>query len=490
MVGEKYLNRPSLLLLLIFIVYLPLYFYRANDPILDTYSFRQTQTATIARNFYRHGINLWKTELDIFGPGEEKYFVLEFPLYQATVAIIYKIFGVNPAWGRIVSIFMGYSGAVFLFLLMRMYTRDLSLSCLTIFVYLGIPINLHFNRTFIMDPMVVTLTLAFLYFFSAAVLTNSLLLWVMGLITASLSFLHKGIYGPFFLLPVVYLCFSERHRLKNWWLLILSFSLPLALLFLWYLHAAGINLATGHGDHTLGDPAYRIWNFGLWKDRFSWQMWQPRLINLYPEFLTPVTVIPSAVGLFRLTELKNREFFIMLLSSSLIYFVTIFRLQDCHYYQLLITPIAAVLCAHGLVTLGSFFPNRKQRNFFLTLFTLLFLASSIPLAYRYRFFQPEVLEVAEFVKSHTHPEEAVIYCLPEYDWNSQYVYYSERKGIVLESCALQAARINSLKRKGYGLIVLLDWQKYLDLNKKHRFLQGLPLLKETFFYRIYSLRNE
>ncbi|HPP13462.1 MAG TPA: hypothetical protein PKW42_12105, partial [bacterium] len=67
----KLKKRPFLVLGCIFFLYLPFYFYQIQQPLLDTYSFRQTQTATIARNFYRHGIDFFKTELDIFGPGEE-----------------------------------------------------------------------------------------------------------------------------------------------------------------------------------------------------------------------------------------------------------------------------------------------------------------------------------------------------------------------------------------------------------------------------------
>ncbi|HPP12084.1 MAG TPA: glycosyltransferase family 39 protein, partial [bacterium] len=423
------------------------------------------------------------------GPGEEKYFVLEFPFYQAVVAVLYRIFGLHPLWGRVLSVVMGYLGAVFLFLLVRLISEDLHLAWASIFIYLGIPINLHFNRTFIMDPMVVALIIIFLYCFARSILSGKLTFWLAGLVAASLSFVHKGVYGPFFLLPVVFLCLAHRREKKNCWLALMSLALPLAVLFRWYLHTAGVNLATGHGDHTLGDQAYRIWNFGLWKDRFSWKMWQPRLINLYPEFITPVTIIPTAVGLFSLHQIKNSRFFLMLLVASAVYFLTIFRLQDCHYYQLVITPIAAILCGHGLLKITRLFPDGKKKGWFLVAFNFVFLITSLPLAYRYRKFQPEVLEIAGQVRNLTRSDEAVIFCFPEYDWNSQYVYYADRKGIALASADLTPGRLRSLRRKGFGLLVLLDWQKYFQQNGKQPFLKNLELQVEKPAYRIYRLKN-
>ncbi|MCM8768602.1 MAG: glycosyltransferase family 39 protein [Candidatus Omnitrophica bacterium] len=488
MLNNQKLSFPFRGLSLIFLLYLPFYLFQINQPILDTYSFRQTQTASIARNFYRNGINLLKTELDIFGPGEEKFFILEFPFYQAVVATLYRIFGLNELWGRVVSVIMGYTGALFLFLLIRLFSENLELAYLSVFIYLGIPINLHFNRTFIMDPMVVTLILIFLYCFSAGILANRPGLWLGGLVVATLAFVHKGIYGPFFLLPVIYLCISNRHRTKNWRLLLLSLTLPLAILFRWYLHTAAINMATGQGNLTLGDPAFRVWNFGLLEDRFRWQMWVPRLINLFPEFFTPVSFIPTLVGTIRLPVLKNNKFFSAMLAASVIYFLTIFRLQDCHYYQLLISPVAAIVAAHGVIVLSGYIPE-KGRRVFLSCFCFLFLVVSIPLAYRYRFFQPEVLEITRVIKSYSSSNEPVAFCLPEYDWNSQYVYYADRKGIVLASSELNKHKVRFLVRKGYRLLVLVDQKEYINRANIRAILKTLtPLLQEPSF-SLYRLKN-
>ena len=40
-----------------------------NLPLLNSHYFRQTQTATVAQNFYRDGTDLLHPKLDVFGIG-------------------------------------------------------------------------------------------------------------------------------------------------------------------------------------------------------------------------------------------------------------------------------------------------------------------------------------------------------------------------------------------------------------------------------------
>src|SRR3989344_5337350 len=71
-----------------------------NQPLVDSHYFRQTQTATVVRNYNRHGIKIISPELDILGIGKEKVLILEFPFYQVIVASLSKIFGFSDSLGR------------------------------------------------------------------------------------------------------------------------------------------------------------------------------------------------------------------------------------------------------------------------------------------------------------------------------------------------------------------------------------------------------
>lgn len=88
-------------------------FYHITYPITDVFAFRQTQTASVIRNFYREGINLFYPKVDSLGqPG---YLVLEFPLYQAIVALLYHLFSPDILYARITSIFFGFLSAILLY---------------------------------------------------------------------------------------------------------------------------------------------------------------------------------------------------------------------------------------------------------------------------------------------------------------------------------------------------------------------------------------
>ena len=98
--------------------------YRLYEPLADWHSWRQADTAAVARNFVKDGFNLAFPQSDSLLalneqqlPNPNRYFINEFPLYNATVAVLYKFFGVNHVYGRLVSIAMSTIGFLFLLLL-------------------------------------------------------------------------------------------------------------------------------------------------------------------------------------------------------------------------------------------------------------------------------------------------------------------------------------------------------------------------------------
>ncbi|MDA8156150.1 MAG: hypothetical protein M0Z52_06820 [Actinomycetota bacterium] len=74
-------SKSGFWLLLIIASALLVRLYHITYPINDMHDVRQTQTAGLIRDYYRHGINLlYPTIITLGKPG---YLVLEFPIYQA-----------------------------------------------------------------------------------------------------------------------------------------------------------------------------------------------------------------------------------------------------------------------------------------------------------------------------------------------------------------------------------------------------------------------
>jgi hypothetical protein len=63
--------------------------FNLTTPLLDYHSWRQTDTAAIARNFYYNGFNIFYPQIDWGGTGPG-YVEAEFQLVPFIIAIFYK----------------------------------------------------------------------------------------------------------------------------------------------------------------------------------------------------------------------------------------------------------------------------------------------------------------------------------------------------------------------------------------------------------------
>ena len=113
-----------LLGLLVFILTFVPRLYRINNPVADWHSWRQADTAAVARNFVKDGFNLLYPQSDSFLAlndrglaNPNRYFINEFPFYNAVVAGVYQLFGINETYARLVSVAFASFGAVALYLI-------------------------------------------------------------------------------------------------------------------------------------------------------------------------------------------------------------------------------------------------------------------------------------------------------------------------------------------------------------------------------------
>ena len=159
------------LLLVILIVILGIWLrtYRLNAPLADWHSWRQSDTAAVSRNFVKDNFNLLYPQSDsLLALNEDqlenpnRYFINEFPLYNAVVAILYKQFGVNIVIGRLVSIISSVIGALALYGLVRLLLGVVH-ALATLAYYLFLPYNIYYSRVFMPDPTFVALSILSMY---------------------------------------------------------------------------------------------------------------------------------------------------------------------------------------------------------------------------------------------------------------------------------------------------------------------------------------
>ena len=134
-----------------------------NQPFIDNWSWRESDVAAIARNFFENGFHFAYPQIDWAG-NAAGYVGTEFPILPFAVALIYKFVGVNEWIGRLETVlFFAASLPIFYLLVRRIFGKSVALWAL--FFYSFAPLSIVASRAFIPDVPSLCLSLVGLYFF-------------------------------------------------------------------------------------------------------------------------------------------------------------------------------------------------------------------------------------------------------------------------------------------------------------------------------------
>ena len=92
----KKIKLVPIALFFILVLALGLRFYKINSSLADHHSWRQADTASVARNFIKEGFDFFHPRIDNMIPlsaggsfNTQRYFFVEPPLYQSVIVIFY-----------------------------------------------------------------------------------------------------------------------------------------------------------------------------------------------------------------------------------------------------------------------------------------------------------------------------------------------------------------------------------------------------------------
>ena len=88
-------------------------------PIVGVHSWRQADTAAMARHFALENTPIWLPQID-WGGAMKGYVESEFPLYPFIVGQFYKLFGLHEILGRSISLLFSL---LTIFLIIRIINR-------------------------------------------------------------------------------------------------------------------------------------------------------------------------------------------------------------------------------------------------------------------------------------------------------------------------------------------------------------------------------
>src|SRR5947199_3077072 len=120
-----------------------------DQPFIDHWSWRQSDVAAIARNYFQGGFHFAHPQIDWAGdqPG---YVGTEFPILPFTASVCYKIFGVHEWIGRVQAVILFAVSLPFFFLLVRKMSGEIA-AVSALFFYGFAPLGIMAGRCFMPD---------------------------------------------------------------------------------------------------------------------------------------------------------------------------------------------------------------------------------------------------------------------------------------------------------------------------------------------------
>ena len=402
--------------------------YKINIPLADLHSWRQADTAAVARNFVKSGFDLLHPlydDLSNVQSGQENpkgYRMVEFPIYNSIFAKLYQIWPSTPieVWGRVVSIFFSLVViSVIYYLTLKEASRTAAF--FASLIYAVFPFFIFFSRVVL--PETAALGFSMLSIFLLYLNPSSAILYLGSAIFFAAALLVKPT-TIFFALPLAYL-FFKNYKWKivkniSFYFYFFISALPL---ILWRIYIRqypeGVPVSewlitsvnTGGGlQKIFFRPAF-----------FRWIFFE-RINNLILGGLAAGFLIIGT-----LTKQK-KKFLSTILVASLGY-VFVFQGGNVQheYYQTLILPALAIFLGVGIDTV---FQNKKIFSPFIS-----YLGVFIILAFSWFFsfynvrnfynYSAELIQTANIIKSLTPPGDLIV---TDTTGDTTLLYLSDRRG--------------------------------------------------------------
>ena len=479
--------KDILILIVILVIALLMRLYKINTPLADIHSWRQADTAAVARNYARDGIDLLHPRYDDLSSIESGidnpngYRMVEFPIYQAIVAVVYKTFPFLPieVYGRLVSALFSLVIIAVIYCLLFWETGRLS-AIVAAGVYAIFPFFVFFSRVVLPETTALAFSFSAIFFLylthvrGRGGVTGKVFIYISAVLF-SLGVLVKPTV-IFYLLPIVYL-FFRKWGLANTFKKISFYFYPLIVvipLLIWrtYIQKYPEGIPANDWLFTHVNTYLGLQEIFFRPAFFRWIFFE-RLNNMIlGGFLSFFFIL----GILR----RNKSFFYYaFLVAALIFLLTFQGGNVQHeYYQTIILPVVAIF-----IGLGADFLNRNSRQFnspilTLTLTICVFALSFFFSYYRIREFYnypSDLTAISRVIRTLTKPEDRII---TDRLGDTTLLYLSDRKG-----WPAYTSQADELAKRGYRYLVTAN----KDLINDYKSRPEWKLLFENGQFSIFAL---
>ena len=455
--------------------------YKITNPIADWHSFRQADTAAVARLYLENGINLLypryydlsSTQSRLYNP--EGYRFVEFPLYNAIHATAARTFSMVSfeIWGRLISIFFTLGSAVILFVLGRRFIGKWG-GVLASFFFLFLPFNIYFTRVILPEPTAIFFALAGILFYVLFLdKERNYSLFLSG-IFFSIGILIKP-FAAFYLVPILYLSYKKyglRGIFKNARVLIKLLVFTDIILVPFLLWRSWISKFPAgipgwawmfNGDGIRFKPAFFRWIFG------------ERLTKLILGFWGLIPFV------FSILKPNKKSLFIHFFLLGMLLYVVIFATVNVRhdYYQTIAIPAVALALSSGVIYLWNAkeFDLRIARAITVFSIFMIFASGVGEIKELYKVNHPEIVEAGEALDKIA-PKDAIV--IAPYNGDTAFLYQTKRRGWpVIDSS------VDEIIKKGADYYVTVSLGDPDTLDVVSRF----EVIKRTNTYLIADLHK-
>ena len=466
-----------------------------NFPVSGWHSWRQADTAAIARYFYENGFNLLYPQIDWGGNGTG-FVESEFQIYPFIVSLIYTVLGVNDMWGRLLTLLFSLFTIYGLYLLVKKIINE-ETALWSALIYSILPLNIYYSRAFMPDSAMLMCSVYGIYFFYSWIQKEKFYLLALSGIFISLAALLK-LPALYLGLPLLYLAYNKYNlKLFTKPLLYLLAAVILIPVVLWYYHA--------HQLFVNGGSSFGIWTYGQDKWGMFSLLLDPAWYNdiffksIAERHLTYPGFILLIWGLFIKRSNENERLFDYWLVAVMIF---IFIAAQAHraqeYYTLPFSIPASVFIGKFFAKYFPIFSRKLKEIFsgkkFIPYFAVICLLLISTLSYLRvsRFLNGEDLSQTIFtltkeINLTTSPQDRIITIG---DGNPVYLYQSHRKGWITMPQSIDSAYVNS--KKSLGAVIIAGEKNIFTTNNSGQkldfLLKNYKIIKNEPSYFIVSIK--
>ena len=409
-----------------------------NQALIEAHGFRQTQTAYQSLTLSQGFGSLLHPKLPIFGAPWEVPF--EFPLFQYSAAILIRVFNLSSDVGnRLASLIWFTMCLIPLWLIVRRWLGAVS-ACGAILVFTLSPFAIQWSRASLIEYCALFFGLTFVFFFSenwrefksysviGAVIAGSL----CGLIKST-TLLAMVIFILFLIPDFLGTFFHFKKNLRRT-LNSLVIVVPVLVATAWWTHHADQIKQANPGTRWLTSSGLQSWNFGTIDQRLNIDNWlgiMGRMDSLILPRYTTVALLLIPILIF-----EGRRITLAAVASIILTVSIFFNLYIVHdYYLVALTPQLAILLVVCVQKISEKISKPERKNLFVL---VLLVAISLPLfqSKSYWRLSRAPITYSHELKTLTKPDQYIIY--GPNSWDPTGLYYSERKGMMMDSRGMTA----------------------------------------------------